>query len=256
MLNKYHFLVALIIAIWLTFFLILIAPFDIAELSILNRIQIMPVYGIISFFGYMILVPLENWIYKKSDKSSFYKEIFIITLFNILVLIGCYIYYKSEIVNGMYSFIKFTLEVYYPTFFILLPIIIFARWFINKKVINKNSKKITLKGDNKLDILQINNEDLVCVSSADNYVDVYYLMNGILNKKLLRTTLKNIESQFPELIKIHRSHLINPIHFMEWKNSNTISLTQKEVPVSKNYKKKILAMYHSSLKTNDSPQIQ
>lgn len=247
MLHKNHFLVALIIGIWLTFFLILIAPFDIVELPILARLEILPVYGLISFIGYMAIVPFQHWIYKKI-KSPIYSEVLIVTLFNILVLIGSYIYYKSDVVNGTFSFAKFTLEAYYPTFFILLPIIIFARWYLSKKSIQN---KITITGDNKLDILQINNDDLVCVSSADNYVEVSYLVEGILNKKLLRTTLKNIESEFPELMKVHRSHIINPIHFKEWKDSNTIFLTQKEVPVSKNYKKQILTHIHSPLKTMD-----
>ncbi len=55
-------------------------------------------------------------------------------------------------------------------------------------------------------------------------------------------------------MKVHRSHLINPIHFKEWKNSNTVLLTQIEAPVSKNNKKAILAINRSSLKMNSSPQ--
>ena len=255
-LRNYHFLVALTIAIWLSVFLILIAPFDIAELPFTARLEIMPMYGLISFMGYIILIPFQNLAYKKISKQSIPFEILIIILFNIIVLIGSYIYYKSSIVNGAYSFVKFTFEIYYPIFFILLPIIIFARWFINRQIVHQNSGKIILLGDNKLDILQIKKEDLICISSADNYVMIAYLIHGELNKKLLRTTLKNIESQVPELMKVHRSHLINPIHFKEWKNTSTLLLTNLEVPVSKNYKKAILAMNHSSLKTNNSPLSQ
>lgn len=252
--NTHHYIIALVIAIWLSIFLILIAPFDIAELSFTIRLKIMPVYGLISFVGYILLIPFQNWAYKKMNKQSVYFEIGIIVLFNILVLLGSYLYYKSSIVNGNYSFIKFTFEIYYPIFFILLPIIIFARWFVSKKIVHQNSTKIILTGDNKLDILQINEEDLICVSSADNYVTVTYLINDVLSKKLLRTTLKNMESQLPQLLKVHRSHLINPIHFKEWKDATTILLTQIEVPVSKNYKKAIVAMNHSPLKTNTLSQ--
>lgn len=253
---KHHFLIALAIAIWLAIFLILIAPFDIAELPIEVRLEIMPMYGLISFVGYILLIPFQNWAYKKMKKQSISFEILIIVLFNIIVLLGSYWYYKSSIVNGNHSFIKFTFEIYYPIFFILLPIIIFARWFISRKVVHQESKKIILTGDNKLDILQILEEDLICVSSADNYVEVTYLINTELNKKLLRTTLKNMETQLPQLMKVHRSHLINPIHFKAWKNANTLLLTQIEVPVSKNYKKEILAMNHSPLKADDLSQSQ
>ncbi|WP_298507873.1 LytTR family DNA-binding domain-containing protein [uncultured Kordia sp.] len=251
---KHHFLIAFAIAIWLSIFLILIAPFDIAELPLKARLEILPVYGLISFVGYMLLIPFQNWAYKKLKKRSIAFEILFIALFNIMVLLGSYWYYKSSIVNGNYSFIKFTFEIYYPIFFILLPVIIFARWFINRKAVHPSTKKIILTGDNKLDILQIKEEDLICVSSADNYVEVAYVINTELYKKLLRTTLKNMEAQLPQLMKVHRSHLINPIHFKAWKNANTLLLTQIEVPISKNYKKEILAMNHSPLKADDSSQ--
>ena len=253
-LYKFHFLVALIIAIWLIIILVLIAPFDIAELSVKVRLEIMPTYGLISFIGYILLIPFQNWAHKKMSKQSIIFEILIITIFNILVLFGSYIYYKSRIVNGDYTFIKFTFQVYYPIFFILLPTIIFARWYLNKKILQPKQNKIILKGENKLDILQIHISDLICVSSADNYVEVSYLVNKVLRKKLLRTTLKNIQLQLPKLIKVHRSHLINPIHFKEWKNSSSLLLTQIEIPISKNFKNNVLEMNHSSLKTNDSPQ--
>lgn len=253
---KYHIIAALAIATWLSVFLILIAPFDIAELPLKVRLEIMPIYGLIAFIGYTMLIPIENWVYKKLNKQSIPFETLFIILFNILVLIGSYFYYKSSIVNGDYSFIKFTLEVYYPIFLILLPLIIFARWFIHKKVFHQNLEKVILAGDNRLDILQIKRSDLICISSADNYVEISYLIHSVLHKKLLRTTLKNIESQIINLLKVHRSHLINPIHFKAWKNANTLLLTQMEVPVSKNYKKDVLAMNHSSLKMSDSPLTQ
>jgi DNA-binding LytR/AlgR family response regulator len=117
----------------------------------------------------------------------------------------------------------------------------------------QDTEEIILTGNNKLDILQLKLSDLICVSSADNYVSVSHLVNDVVRTKLLRTTLKKMELQLPELVKVHRSHLINPIHFKEWKDANTLLLTQTEVPVSKNYKKAVLAMNHSSLKTNDSP---
>ena len=253
---KHHLITAFITAIWLVVFLVFIAPFDIAELPFNIRLQIMPLYGIISFIGYLILIPLQNWVLKKLKQWTVVLESLIIILFNVLVLLGSYIYYTSDIINGAYSFIQFTFEVYYPIFLFLLPIIIFARWFLNKKVVNHNSEKIILTGENKLDILQIKSSDLICITSADNYVEVAYLINNILNKKLLRTTLKNMHSQLPELVKVHRSHLINPIHFKEWKTANVLLLTQMEVPISKNYKQNIMALDHSPLKSNSLSQTQ
>ena len=215
----------------------------------------MPIYGVISFLGYMVLVPLQNWIYQKLGKWTFLLEVLVIALFNLVVLMGNYFYYKSGMVNGDYSFIQFTFEIYYPIFLILLPILLFSRWFLNRKRVNLNTEKIVLIGDSKLDILQINLSDLICISSADNYVEISYLLNNTLHKKLLRITLKNIHPQVPSLVKTHRSYLINTTHFKDWKNANTIRVAQMEIPVSKNYKKDVLAIHnHSSLKASNSPQ--
>ncbi|WP_171037022.1 LytTR family DNA-binding domain-containing protein [Maribacter algarum] len=252
---KHHLLVALIIAVWLVLFLVLIAPFDIAEVPFSVRLEIMPLYGLISFISYMMLIPIQNFIFKKLGKWTLFLEIVVIVLFNVIVLMGSYTYYKSGIINGEFPFTKFTFEVYYPIFLIILPILLFTRWFLSKKAVEQNSDKIILTGENKLDVLQIHLSDLVCISSADNYVEIAYLIKNELHKKLLRITLKNVHPQVPSLLKTHRSYLINPLHFKDWKNSSLIRLTQLEVPVSKNYKKDVFeSLNHSSLKASNSPQ--
>ncbi len=245
---KKHFLVAAIISLWLVGFLVLIAPFDIAELPFLIRLEILPFYGVISCISYLILIPIQNWMFSKFGRWTLFLEILFIGIFNFLAWIGSYLYYRSDIINGEYSFEKFTTQVYYPIFFVLLSILVFARWFLNRKAQSEPLKKIILKGENKLDVLQINPTDLVCISSADNYVEVHYLKGKNLQKKLLRNTLKNIHADIPNLVRVHRSHIINPIHFKDWKNSTTLSLTQLEVPISKKYKESFLAISDTFLK--------
>ena len=239
---KYHLIIALIISLWLVLFLILIAPFDIAELTFSARLEILPIYGLISFVVYMFLVPIQNWAFKYFKKWTLLSEVLFIIIFNCIQIIFSYSYYKSSIVNGNYNFQKFLLDIYLPIFFILLTIVVFSRWFLNKKIPNKIENSIVLKGDNKLDVLQILQEDLICISSADNYVEVNYLLRGELHKKLLRNTLKGIQNDVPDLLKVHRSHLINPTHFKEWNGSNSILLSEMEIPVSKNYKAALLEL--------------
>ncbi|WP_394750559.1 LytTR family transcriptional regulator DNA-binding domain-containing protein [Spongiimicrobium salis] len=251
---KHHIAVGLITGIWLVVFLVLIAPFDIAELPFEIRLQILPPYGAISLLGYLMVIPFQNGLLKKYAHWTIGLEAVVIVLFNLLVLAGSYAYYKSSIINGDYDFAKFTLQVYYPIFFVQLPVIIFARWFLNRTASKQELGKIVLTGENKFDILHIKESDLICISSADNYVEIAYLIHQVLHKKLLRTTLKKIHLQHPSLLKVHRSHLINPTHFMSWKDANTILLTQLEVPVSKNYKHEILALDHSPLKSKGLSQ--
>lgn len=251
---KFHVMIGAIISLWLVVFLVLIAPFDASDLSFMIRLQILPFYGVISFIGYMMLIPLQNWVFRTKNRWTLISEILFIFTFNILVLIGSFWYYKTGIINGDYSFSKFSLEVYTPICFILLSILIFSRWFLNRKAPTKPISKITLTGDNKLDILQIYPADLISISSADNYIEVSYLKGNVLQKKLLRNTLKNIQEEIPSLVRVHRSHLMNPIHFKEWKSASVVGLTQSEIPVSKKYKQAVLDLNHSSLKTDHSPQ--
>jgi hypothetical protein len=253
---KYHFIIGLIISLWLVIFLVLIAPFDAGDLPFNIRVRILPFYGVISLISYLAMVPIQNLVFKRKEHWNILFETSFITLFNLLSFIGSYAYYKSSIINGNYGFSKFTLEVYLPILIILLTIIVLARWFLNNRIQNDTVKKLILTGENKLDILQINPSDLICISSADNYVEVSYLKSGKLQKKLLRSTLKNISEQQSDLLKVHRSHLINPSHFKEWKNSNTLILTEIEVPISKNYKQALIEVNHSPLKADSLSQSQ
>ncbi len=190
----------------------------------------------------MLLILAQNAIFKRLGIWTLAFEVLFIIVFNLIQIIASYAYYRTELVNGDYNFETFLLYVYIPISLILLSIVIFMRWFLNKKAPNNSKNTITIKGDNKLDILKILYDDLICVSSADNYVEVHYLIKGTLHKKLLRNTLKGIQNDIPELLKVHRSHLINPSHFKEWNGSNRIKLTEMEVPVSKNYKAAILEL--------------
>ena len=90
--------------------------------------------------------------------------------------------------------------------------------------------------------LKIRKADLVSISNAQNYVEIFYLENNQLRTKLIRSSLKKVQEDFDFLLQIHRSHLINPLHFKSWRNSNTIILTQIELPVSKNYKASLLTL--------------
>ena len=127
------------------------------------------------------------------------------------------------------------------TSIVLIPILILARIYVVKLIPPKETI-LTIKGDNKLDILKVYPSDLICVSSSQNYADIFFVDGDILSSKLIRSSLKKIHQEVPFLIQVHRSHFINPSHFKSWKNQNTIYLTQMEVAVSKNYKAVILTL--------------
>ncbi|WP_226789085.1 LytTR family DNA-binding domain-containing protein [Polaribacter porphyrae] len=150
-------------------------------------------------------------------------------------------YYKSPVLNGGYTFYEFFQIIILKVALITTPILVLARKYVIKLIPIKK-EIITIRGENKLDILKINKSDLICITNAQNYIEILYLQNNQLQSKLIRSSLKKIEKDLDFLIKVHRSYLINPSHFRAWKNQKTIILTQIEVPVSKNNREKILSL--------------
>ena len=87
-------------------------------------------------------------------------------------------------------------------------------------------------------------QDILYIQSDDNYVDIHYLANGQRKKEVLRSSLKNVESQIVNplspVVRCHRQYLINLERFRIAKmTSRAMTLVlnddQDEVPVSKKY---------------------
>lgn len=172
---------------------------------------------------------------QKALKWNLGFEIISLLFFILLYLLFTYVYYKSSIINGGYGFYEFFSIIFIKVTMVLIPIIILARRYIIKLIPIKEDILI-IKGENKLDILKIKKSELIGISNAQNYIEIFFVHNNELNSKLIRSSLKKIQEDLDFLIQIHRSHLINPSHFKSWKNQNTISLTLIDLPVSKNYK--------------------
>lgn len=247
---RHHILIAILMGTWLYLFLAIIGPFDAAELSLRFRIQLMIGYGLVFAITYLVCIPIQNWLYQQLGYWNSLLELLVLLLFSIICLPASYRYYITDWVNGDYGFPRFSLEIYIPTLVILLPLLALARRFAARKSIESppplpatiltKSDWIQLSGANKLDILRLRPDQLIALSAANNYVTVYYLEEGRLRKKLLRSTLKKMQEEVPLLLQVHRSHLINPHHFLEWKGTSTAVLSQLEIPVTQAYKKDLL----------------
>jgi hypothetical protein len=245
---RHHLLIAILMGAWLYLFLAIIGPFDAAELSLKFRVQLMIGYGFVAAVAYLVCIPVQNGLYRQLGYWNGLLEMAVLTLFSLVCLPLSYRYYITDWVNGDYGFPRFVLEIYIPTLVILLPLLVLARRFAARKSaeaavirpLQPASDWIHLTGDNKLDILRLRADQLIALSAANNYVTVYYLEEDTLRKKLLRSTLTKMQEEVPLLLRVHRSHLINPHHFMAWKGTSTAVLTQLEIPVTQAYKEDLL----------------
>ncbi len=71
---------------------------------------------------------------------------------------------------------------------------------------------VELASESPREVLRLALSDLYYLQAADNYVEVYCLQAGQLQKIVLRNRLKNLEEQlaaYPTLFRCHRSYLVN-----------------------------------------------
>lgn len=106
---------------------------------------------------------------------------------------------------------------------------------------------ILLFSENKAEKLKLDNSGIYFIKASDNYVEIYFQQNNHIQKKLLRNTLKNIESQLSEhknYVRCHRTFIVNLIHVNKisknYKGSFLKILnTEEEIPVSRHYLLKV-----------------
>jgi hypothetical protein len=97
-------------------------------------------------------------------------------------------------------------------------------------------------------IFQINLNTILFISSDDNYVDIHLMENNDRRKLIVRSSLKNIESQLVNpispIIRCHRQYLVNKNKFkLENTTSRNMTLhcveTGDQIPVSRNHEKSV-----------------
>lgn len=92
---------------------------------------------------------------------------------------------------------------------------------INETIDKKQNREPESKAPSTISITNGNEtfelvvEDFLFAKSEDNYVNVYYLNNQSVLRKMLRNTLKQVYSmcaQHPNILKCHKSYLVNLKH--------------------------------------------
>jgi hypothetical protein len=254
---KHHLLVGLALALWIFVFLYFTEPLDVYEFSNSEKLMYLPVYGLIGALCYIIMLPLQSYLYTRSEKQWTIKHE---VLFNLAFIIFSFIlarsYYIYVIVYGEsnpYTLWYYTTSIFIPAIMTILPIVLLGRWALGKyKNKRLEDAKIEIQGEGNYESLRLLFNDLICVQSSDNYVEVSFLDNTTLKKQLIRNKLSVIETSFPELIRTHRSFLMNPYHFQSWKTENSklgIVVSQDIfIPISKTYATAVKATINSTTK--------
>ena len=75
-----------------------------------------------------------------------------------------------------------------------------------------NHKPIVLNSENKKEGFSVEIDSLIFICSVDNYIDVFFFANNIVEKRMLRYTLSGVEkdnSDVSEIFRCHKSYIIN-----------------------------------------------
>jgi DNA-binding LytR/AlgR family response regulator len=77
---------------------------------------------------------------------------------------------------------------------------------------NENTATIHVASENQGESFEVKKNDLIYLQSAENYVEVYFLENGKIQKRIIRNTLKQLAKDWEgetALFRCHKSYLIN-----------------------------------------------
>jgi hypothetical protein len=244
-------------------FILFFQPFPLEKLSYDNRLLYVAGFGGITFlFSCIVLIvfPLLNvkW-FKTSDWES--GPPIILSTFLLILnasAFGFYIRYVGKNPLSLYIMFKVVLVCLLPILILIIlyknksleRVIVFLQkqnktYYTKIKETEKNgeNKEITIFSGNKAERLSLKYKDILFIKSADNYIEIHYLENNAVEKKLIRNTLKDIESQFmhhSNFIRCHRTCIVN-MAFAEKiiRNYSGYSLKmsnlQENVPVSRQY---------------------
>ncbi len=217
----------LFIALFVSLFLFLFRPFGLDQLDH-NLLLITMGYGVITYFASLwvvVILPKRFPSFFTEERWTTGKELLFILITISLIAFGNIIY------SYYLGFIPITLQsiMYFGLYTLLVAIFpVFAGTLIRQNILlRKNLKEATYLSDNlyhkvrmpgsltsTVTIHSENGKDhftedpanIYFLKSAENYVEVYYLSNGVTNRKLIRTTLKNAHDDLKSTSQFYRCH--------------------------------------------------
>lgn len=241
---KHHLLIALGMAVWIFVFLYFTEPLDVSELQQNERLLILPVYGILGALCYISVLPFQSWLYKKSQSTwPLRNELLFFAVFifwSFIVMRSFYLYVVVYGEPNPYSIYYYLFSIFLPAVLTIFPIVLIGRFGFGKyKEKQLEEQKIEIKGDGNYEGIRLLFSDLILLEASDNYVEIHFQDNGVYKKQLIRARLSQLEKSVPDMMRTHRSFLVNSVHFISYKTeSGKIGLQLSHnifAPVSKTY---------------------
>lgn len=266
--NRIKFILSIGLPLFILFFLWTFGPFGLILFQDLVRFRLL---FVITIVGALIIIAhiyfLQSILIKNYTVGATLVWILWITF---LVGVSNFIIHELffNIPDFRWNGLPFML---YQTFLIaLLPylfiIILYNTYYLRNKIrtINRINVELTDFQSNKhttalltltsahmRDVFTIDSDALLCIISADNYVEINWLENEQTKKILLRNTLtgieKEIKKQATHIQRCHNSYIVN-LNQIKTISGNTggyriiLNKTDIEIPISRKYKSRFFEL--------------
>ncbi|WP_394747737.1 LytTR family DNA-binding domain-containing protein [Spongiimicrobium salis] len=252
---KAHILLALGLALWIFGFLYFTEPLDVDEFGDQEKLIYLPLYGLTGAIAYLCMLPFQRILYRKEKEQWFLRDellfFIVFVLGGFLLSRGVYRYIIVPNEPNPYTLYYYLSAIYLPAIAVMLPIIIIGRWGMGKYYEKKQEDlKVKINGEGNYEGLALALHDIICIKADDNYIEVSYIVGAEVKKQLIRNRLSSVEKDLDTLCRTHRSYLINPYHFVQWKMDKGKTMIQLNhnifVPVSKTYAPSLKTMLNST----------
>lgn len=195
-------------------------------------------FGLLTF-SYLFI--LEAWIKPKLKITGLKRTFFWYTA---LILIGSQLIFV--LFNYFWNWQEWNLQAYllilkeFPLMMVL-PLSFYLSIMALLKPKAPGDEFLLFQSENGKDRLKIKLQDFLYANSSENYISINYLSHHKNKKHLIRKPLKILEEElkaYPEILRIHRSYLVNRIHVQNVKQTKgkvVIEIFAESLPVSKKY---------------------
>jgi hypothetical protein len=263
---RYNLRLSTGISIGMFMFYLFFQPLDLKNEDINNRLVIIAGFGFITFFILglnLIFLPLIFPRFFQTGKWSLMKDIILNAWIWILISTAYTFYarYVGLIEITYHSMFKLLLLGMAPV--AILVVVnqnkILKRYLKNALELTKklesqengesttSDQEIEIESDNKSESMKVHLSELILIKSANNYIEIFWIEEGKVRKRLLRNTLTGVESklkQYPDFIRCHRTSLVNGAYIQKLAGGVhglhiRLSCSDELIPVSRQYSLKV-----------------
>jgi hypothetical protein len=262
-------LTAFLFGLFVFLFLFLFRPFGLHELPFNEAPFIIAGYGIICTSVILInhfILPYVFPFLRDETNWNVLKEI-LMTLWTISAIGIANLLYTNYFFEHAFSLPRFAffqgvtlmVAIFPVTFTIMMKqMILLKRNLAESQNIsnNLNHKKrlqaaldatVEIVSENKKENFKLKVCDILYITSADNYVEVYFLDDGVVKSKLIRTSLKSARENlklFTAFYRCHRAWIVNLDQVKRVTGNSQgyrliLNFTDVEIPVSRNLNEEI-----------------